>query len=91
MEGAGADVGLWGNALAWIQAFLIGRCQTVVLEVERSSEIPVNDGVPQGSVLILYSFSYTLTIDLPEVRLFAEDTAVYAVTVDNEDDSIAVC
>ena len=83
-------MGLWGSALALIQAFLIGRCQTVVLEVECSSDIPVNDGVPQGSVLILYSFSYTLTIDLPEVRLFAEDTVLY-VTVDNEDDSIAVC
>ena len=37
--------------LNWIRAFLIGRRQTVVLEDEHSTEVPVNSGVPQGSVL----------------------------------------
>ena len=39
--------GITGNTLKWIEAFLIGRSQTVVLE-----------GVPQGSVLgpLLFSF-----------------------------------
>ena len=40
-----------GNTLSSINAFLTGRSQTVVLEGESSSEIPVNSGVPQGSVL----------------------------------------
>ena len=43
--------GVRGNTLSWIKAFLTGRSQTVVLEGESSSEIPVNSGVPQGSVL----------------------------------------
>ena len=43
--------GVRGNTLSWIKAFLIGRSQTVVLEGEYSSEIPVNARVPQGSLL----------------------------------------
>ena len=38
--------GVRGNTLSWIKAYLIGRSQTVVLEDEYSSEIPVNSGVP---------------------------------------------
>ena len=43
--------GVRGNTLSWIKAFLTGHSQTVLLEGESSSEIPVNSGVPQGSVL----------------------------------------
>ena len=43
--------GARGNTPSWIKAFLTGRSQTVVLEGEISSEIPVNSGVSQGSVL----------------------------------------
>ena len=39
--------GVRGNTLSWIKAFLTGRSQTVVLEGEISSEIPVNSGVPK--------------------------------------------
>ena len=66
---------------------LCRRSQFVVLEGEKSSDILVTLGVPQGSVLgpILY------INDLPEninsqVRLFADDTAVY-LTVTCKDDS----
>ena len=43
--------GVQGRVLNWIQSFLIGRSQTVVLEGDSSSEVPVSSGVPQGSVL----------------------------------------
>ena len=82
--------GVRGNTLFWIKAFLTGRSQTVVLEGESSPEIPVNSGVPHGSVLgplliLLY------INDLPEnihsqVRLFADNTAIY-ITINNHSDS----
>ena len=82
--------GVRGNTLSWIKAFLTGRSQTVVLEGESSSEIPVNSGIPQGSVLGPLLFLLYIN-DLPEyihlqVRLFADDTAIY-ITINNHSDS----
>ena len=82
--------GVRGNILSWIKAFLTGRSQTVVLEGESSSEIPVNSGVPQGSVLGLLVFLLYIN-DLPKnihshVRLFADYTAIF-VTVNKHADS----
>ena len=82
--------GITRNNLGWIKAVLLGRSQCVALEEEKSSEIPVTSGVPQGSVLGPILFLLYIN-DLPEninsqVRLFADDTAVY-LTVTSEDDS----
>ena len=73
--------GVKGNTLNWIRAFLLGRTQAVVLEGERSSEVPVTSGVPQSSVLGPLLFLLYIN-DLPQniqsqVRLFVDDTAVY--------------
>ena len=81
--------GIRGNALSWIQAFLGNRSQTVVIEGEESGSVPVSSGVPQGSVLGPILFLVFIT-DLPEklssqVRLFADDTAVY-LTIGGLDD-----
>ena len=43
--------GVQGKTLRWIESFLIGRRQTVVLNGNNSDELPVLSGVPQGSVL----------------------------------------
>ena len=40
-----------GKTLNWIKGFLVGRTQAVVLEGERSSDVPTTSGVPRGSVL----------------------------------------
>ena len=69
--------GIRGRTLSWIKAFLNGRSQTVVLEVDCS----VTSGVPQGSVLGPILFLLYIN-DLPDkvkslVSLFADDTAVY--------------
>ena len=68
-------------SLKWIQAFLSGRTQTVVLENEKSDTVPVTSGVPQGSVLGQILFLIYRN-DLPDrtrskVQLFADDTAMY--------------
>ena len=81
--------GIRGNALSWIQAFLGNRSQTVVIEGEESGSVPVSSGVPQGSVLGPILFLVFIN-DLPEklssqVRLFADDTAVY-LTIGGLDD-----
>ena len=82
--------GVKGNTLNWIQSFLIGRTQTVVLDGESSEDVKVTSGVPQGSVLGPLLFLLYIN-DLPEniqsqVRLFADDIAVY-LTVTNMQDS----
>ena len=73
--------GVQGKTLSLIQSILVGRTQFVVIEGECSDEVPVSSGVPQGS--FLGSILFLLYInDLPDnvqsqVRLFADDTAVY--------------
>ena len=84
--------GVKGNTLNWIQSFLIGRTQTVVLDGESSEEVKVTSGVPQGSVLDPLLFLLYIN-DLPEniqsqVRLFADDTAVYLTVTNMQDKQV---
>ena len=75
--------------MAWIQSFLSGRSQRVVLDGETSDACPVLSGVPQGSVLGPCLFLMYIN-DMPEniqsnIRLFADDTIMY-LTISNESD-----
>ena len=45
------SLGISGNLLQWIGAFLIGRKHTVLVDGELSDVEEVKSGVPQGSVL----------------------------------------
>ena len=85
--------GIRGNVLGWIRAFLGDRSQKVVVRGEESGSVLVTSGVPQGSVLEpILSLIYIN--DLPDdissqVRLFADDTALY-LTIEGADDGVAL-
>ena len=82
-------LGINTGVMAWIQSFLSGRSQRVVLDGETSDACPVLSGVPQGSVLGPCLFLMYIN-DMPEniqsnIRLFADDTIMY-LTISNESD-----
>ena len=73
--------GVRGTTLKWIDSFLSGRTQRVLVDGEYSDTAPVTSGVPQGSVLGPMLFLAYIN-DMPEcitsqTRLFADDTIVY--------------
>ena len=75
------NYGIRSNVLNWIGAFLGDWSQRVVVASEESDSVPVTSGVPQGSVLGPILFLIYIN-DCPEnivsqVRLFADDTALY--------------
>lgn len=84
--------GIQNNTLQWVKSFLIGRRQSVLVNGEKSDEVPVTSGVPQGSVLGPLLFLLYIN-DLPEniisqVRLFADDTAIYITVNNNRDQTL---
>lgn len=75
--------GIEGNILKWIEDFLSQRKQRVVVGGSQSEWSNVTSGIPQGSVLGPTLFLIYIN-DLPDVvrcmvKLFADDTKLYAV------------
>ena len=75
--------GIDGKILGWINAFLNGRTQQILVDGVISESAQVKSGVPQGTVLGPLLFSLYIN-DLPDslspgtrVRLFADDCLVY--------------
>ena len=73
--------GIQNSALDWLHSYLSDRKQLVIVNGLRSSETPLDFGVPQGSVLgpvlfILYTTPLTQLIDSHSVRheIYADDT-----------------
>ncbi|MES9879786.1 MAG: reverse transcriptase domain-containing protein [Sedimenticola sp.] len=74
--------GITGNLYNWIQDFLIGRTQRVVLNGKMSEWRNVNSGIPQGSVLGPILFLVYIN-DFPDcttclIKLFAADSKLYS-------------
>jgi len=70
--------GIRGKVNNWIESFLSGRTQAVIVEGKISKYLPVDSGVPQGSVLgpslfLCYINDVSTGLD-STIRLLADDT-----------------
>ena len=84
--------GIRGNILHWLESFLHGRTQQVIVEGSKSSTCDVTSGVPQGSVLgpvlfLIYINDIIANIQ-SEIRLFADDILIYKTIKTPQDHKI---
>ena len=82
--------GIGGKLLNWIESFLVGRSQSVVVQGVMSTSAEVKSGVPQGTVLapllfLLYVDDLASVLKHSSIRLFADDAKVHK-TIQTEGD-----
>jgi hypothetical protein len=90
-----SNIGIKGDLLLWIKAFLTNRSQKVVIDQITSQPASVISGVPQGSVLgpvlfLVYINDLTKNIE-KDVKcvMFADDVKLYRV-VRSDTDSYSI-
>ena len=83
--------GIDGRLLKFIENYLYGREQCVVMDSEKSSSKPVLSGVPQGSILGPIFFVLFIN-DLPaclsqgtNIALYADDTKIWRPILSDQD------
>ena len=86
--------GITGSIATWIETFLTGRTQQVVVNGPTSSSTIVTSGVPQGTVLGPLLFLLYIN-DPPDnlstsVRLFADDCILYTPIRTQNDPSLLI-
>ena len=88
------NYGITGNFLGWIESFLIGRSQQVIINNSQSKKASVTSGIPQGSVLGPLLFVIYIN-DLPDIVdkdsfifLFADDTKVFRQIISERDNLV---
>ena len=78
--------GITGKLLQWLQSYLTGRKQCVVIEGVSSQWRDIQAGVPQGSILgpLLFLFFINDIVDSIEsdINLFADDTSLLETVSD---------
>ena len=87
------SLGINGEVLRWIYAFLPGRRHRVSVDSELSDWMYVKSGIPQGSVLGPILFVVFIN-DLPRViknccKLFADDAKTYSA-IQSKDDTVSL-
>ena len=83
------NIGVRGNILSWIKAFLTNRQQRVCVDGRSSDWSSISSGVPQGSILgpllfLIYINDITLSLN-SKARLFADDCTLYRTVSSAED------
>ena len=83
--------GIKGKLLRWIEEFLTGRQQYVIVNGEKSSPGRVTSGIPQGTVLGPLLFVVYINDILENLSaegfLFADDTKIFRA-ITSRDDSL---
>ena len=83
-------IGIEGKLLKWIQSFLTGRKQAVVVDGAKSIDSEVISGVPQGSVLgpllfLIHMYDIDAEVAHASLSSFADDTRVLKEVRNSED------
>ena len=86
--------GFNGNLLRWLESYLSGRRQRVLVEGSLSDWLPVTSGVPQGSILgpllfLLYINDMPSVVRSAKIALFADD-AKLVMKISNVEDCLAL-
>ena len=72
------------STVLWFKSYLENRKQAVFIDDKHSNFLPVNYGIPQGSILgpllyILYVNDLPLMLKHENILIYADDTSLYAV------------
>ena len=78
------QLGICQSILNWFSSYLSGRSQRVIVDVCASSWAPVENGIPQGSILgpllfLVYTNDIVDNIE-NDINLYADDTSLLSIS-----------